>query len=101
MSLNYLSKRRCGVTDGQPARFRQRSGPCDVPLESLRIREECRPRALTHLVGKDLFVARDDACDDRPRGVRRRGLLEREHLAHLGVNRPGIHAKYLRVLSNY
>src|SRR2546428_1319739 len=71
---------------------------CDLSLESLRIREEGWPRALAHLVGKDLLVARDDARDNRPRGVRRRGLLERQHLAHLGVNRAGIHAKHLRVL---
>src|SRR2546422_5745059 len=71
---------------------------CDLPLESLRIREEGRPRALAHLVGKDLLVARDDARDNRPRGVRRRRLLERQHLGHLGVNRARIHAKHLRVL---
>src|SRR6266849_9372202 len=71
---------------------------CDLPLESLRIREEGRARALTHRVRKDLFLARADARDNRPRGVRRRGLLERQHLAHLGVNRAGIHAKHLRVL---
>src|SRR6266853_5357190 len=45
--------------------------PCDLPLESFRIREEGRPRALTHLVGTDLLVARDDAGDNRPCGVRR------------------------------
>src|SRR5256714_8577218 len=71
---------------------------CDLPLESFRIREEGRARALTHLVGKDLFVACNDARDNRPRGVRRRRLLYRQHLAHLGVNRTGIHAKHLRVL---
>src|SRR5205814_9352523 len=65
--------------------------PCDLPLECLRIREEGRARGLTHPVGEDLFVARNDARDNRPRGVRRRRLLERQHLAHLGVNRTGIH----------
>ena len=32
--------------------------PCDLPLESFRIREERRPRALTHAVGKNFLVAR-------------------------------------------
>src|SRR2546428_7993554 len=67
---------------------------CDLPLESLWIREEGRSRGLTHPVGKDLLVACNDARDDLPRGVRRRRLLERQHLTHLGVNRTGIHAKH-------
>src|SRR5712692_9655162 len=97
----YLSR---AIEEGAPSRTVSLRGlgngrdPCDLPLESLRIREEGRPRALTHPVGKDLLVARDDARDNRPRGVRRRGLLERQHLAHLGVNRARIHAKHLRVL---
>ena len=62
--------------------------PCDLPLESLRIREEGRPRGLAHPVGKILLVARDDARDNRPRGVRRRGLLERQHLILVSIG-PG------------
>src|SRR5262245_5958567 len=73
-------------------------GRSDLPLESFWIREEDRARALAHLVGKDLFVACDDACDNRLRGVRRRRFLERQHLGHLGVDRTWIHAKHLRVL---
>src|SRR6058998_1068150 len=64
----------------RPACLGNGRDPGDLPLESLRIREEGRPRALTHLVGKDLLVARDNARDDRLRGVRRRRLLERQHL---------------------
>src|SRR5881296_3258480 len=101
LSLDYFSK---AIDEDAPSPTVSLRGlgkgwdPGDLPLESLRIREEGRPRVLTHPVWKDLLVARDDARDDRPRGVRRRRLLERQHLAHLGVNRTGIHAKHLRVL---
>ena len=50
---------------------------CDLPLESLRIREEGRPHALTCLVGEDLFIACDDARDNRPCGVRRHSRVPR------------------------
>src|SRR5919108_2224264 len=66
--------------------------PCDLPLESLRICEEGWPCALTHRVGKDFLVARDDARDNCPGGVGWRSLVERQGLGHPGVNRAGIHA---------
>src|SRR6266851_4211766 len=100
-SLDYFSK---AIDEGAPSPMvslrvlGNGRDLCDLPLESLRIREKGRPRALAHLVGKDLLVARDDARDNRARGVRRRRLLERQDLAHLGVNRAGIYAKHLRVL---
>src|SRR5437667_12161914 len=62
---------------------------CDLPLQPLRIRKEGGPRALTHLVGKDLLVARDDAGDNPPRGVRRRRFLERSTSAILVSIGPG------------
>jgi hypothetical protein len=34
---------------------------CDLPLEPLRIREEGRPRSLTHFVGEDLLVLPESA----------------------------------------
>src|SRR5437867_11870763 len=101
LSLDYFSK---AIDQGAPSPtvslrgLRYGRDPSDLPRESLRIREEGRPRALTHLVGKDLLVARDDARDNRPRSVRRRRFFERQHLGHLGVNRAGIHTKHLRVL---
>ena len=64
MSLDYLSR---AIDEGAPSPtvslrvLGSDRDPGDLPLESLRIREEGRPRALTHLVGKGLLAARDDA----------------------------------------
>lgn len=63
LSLDYFSK---AIDEGAPSPtvslrvLGNGRDPCDLPLESFRIREEGRPRALTHLVGKDLLVARDE-----------------------------------------